>query len=246
MKDAAIKYYVDLKSDYHIGSGFGISGVVDDTLVKDSKGRLYIPGDSLKGIIRDACEDLGYALDISMCDGTVAGGKEMCGVNRKGNTCLLCLIFGTEVIPSHFKFQSARRRDIVNELIDDERMSPLVKALSRVETHNRIDSHTGTSTETQLFTYELGKRTEPYEANIFQIRPFDNTDQEKDAFTFLVAGMRFVMRLGGKRRRGRGRCRLHIEDEIQGRDGQYYLMHLIDHLPQLLNKKKRGNLHVDI
>jgi CRISPR-associated protein Csx10 len=246
MVNAAIRYCVDFKSDYHIGSGFGISGVVDDILVKDSKGRLFIPGATLKGIIRDACENLVDALNIrtSMCDGTVADGKRMCGVNRKGDTCLLCLIFGTEVIPSHFRFQSARRRDAVSELMGDERMSPFLPALSRVETHNRIEPSTGTSSENRLFAYELGRRTEPYEAGIFQIQSFGNDALEKDAFALLVAGMRFVMRMGGKRRRGKGRCRLHIKGEIQGSTKEYDWTKLMDHLPELL--KKGGNFHGDV
>ncbi len=242
MTNAAITYSVEFKSDYHIGSGFGISGVVDDILVKDSKGRLFIPGGTFKGIIRDACEDLANALNIPMCDGTVAGGKRMCGVNRKGDICLLCLIFGTEVLPSHFRFQSARRRDAVSELMGDERMSPFLPALSRVEAHNRINRHTGTAAEKHLFAYELGRKSEPYQAGIFQIQAFDTEAQEKDAFALLVAGMRFVMRMGGKRRRGKGRCRLRIKDPVQGENGPYKWMDLIDHLPQLLNKG--GDFHV--
>ena len=245
MANAAITYCVDFKSDHHIGSGFGIAGVVDDTLVKDSKGCLFIPGETLKGIIRDACEDLANALPIPTCDGTVAEGKKMCGVNRNDDTCLLCLIFGTEVIPSHFRFQSARRRDAVSELLGDEKMDHALQALSRVEAHNRIDRHTGTAAEKRLFAYELGRKSEPYQAGISQIRPFDNEAQEKDAFALLVAGMRFVLRMGGKRRRGKGRCRLRIEGEIQGGGGEEYnWTKLIDHLPQLL--KEGGDSHGNV
>ena len=244
MTNVAITYSVDFKSDYHIGTGFGISGVVDDTLVKDSKGRLFIPGGTLKGIIRDACEDLANALNIPMCDGKIADGKKMCGVNRNDDTCLLCLIFGTEVMPSHFRFQSARRRDAVSELMGDEKMAHALQALSRVEAHNRIDRHTGTAAEKHLFAYELGKMAEPYQAGIFLNRSFDNEAQEKDALTLLVAGMRFVMRMGGKRRRGKGRCRLRIEGEIQGKFERYNWTKLIDHLPQLL--KEGGDSHGDV
>jgi CRISPR-associated protein Csx10 len=245
MTNAAITYYVNFKSDYHIGSGLGISGVVDDTLVKDSKGRLFIPGGTLKGIIRDAGEDLANALHISTCDGTVADGKKMCGVSCNSDTCLLCLIFGTEVIPSHFRFQSARRRDAISELMGDENVGPTLQALSRVEAHNRIDRHTGTAAEKLLFAYELGRKSEPYQAGIFQIRPFDTEAQEKDAFALLVAGMRFVMRMGGKRRRGKGRCRLRIEGNVQGMYKSYNGTELINHLPQLL-KKEGGVSHGDV
>jgi len=242
MANAAITYNVDFKSDYHIGSGFGIAGVVDDTLVKDAKGRLLIPGKTLKGIIRDACEDLVNAFHIPelVCNGTVANGGKMCGVNRSGNTCLLCLIFGSEAIPSHFRFQSARRRDAVGDLMGEEEMSSALQALSRIEAHNCIDRDTGTATEKLLFAYELGRKTESYEAGIFQIRPFDSSDREKETFALLVAGMRFVMRLGGNRRRGKGRCRLRIEGQVRGKyNEQYNWEDLIDHLPELANGVNR-------
>lgn len=246
MANTAVKYCVGFESDYHIGSGLGIAGVVDDTLIKDSKGRPIIPGSTLKGVIRDACEDLVDALNIHaiMCDGTVKDGKKMCGVNHDvshdGNTCLLCLIFGSEVIPSHFRFQSARRRDAISELVVDAKASPLLRSSSRVETHNRIDPRTGTASKNHLFAYELGRRSDPYEANVFQIRSFVDADQEKDALALLVGGMRFVMRMGGKRRRGKGRCRFHIEDTIHGKFNEYTWAELIDHLPEL--QKRGGNV----
>ena len=125
------------------------------------------------------------------------------------------------------------------ELMGDEEMTPALQALSRVEVHNRIDRDTGTATEKLLFAYELGRRTESYEASIFQIRPFDNSAREKEAFALLVAGMRFVMRLGGNRRRGKGRCRLRIDGQVQGEYGTYNWTDLIDHLPELVNELNR-------
>ncbi len=242
MAKTAVKYHVGFESDYHIGSGLGIAGVVDDLLIKDSKEQPLIPGSTLKGVIRDTCEDLVGALDIhaSMCDGTVKDGKKMCDINRDGKTCLLCLVFGSEVIPSHFKFQSARRRDAISELAVGDKESPLLRSLSRVETHNRIDPRTGIASENHLFAYELGRRADLYEANVFQIRSFSDPDQEKDAFAFLVGGMRFVTRMGGKRRRGKGRCRFNIEDKIQGKLNEYTWVELIDHLLEL--QKRGGNV----
>ena len=238
-----IRYSVNFRSDYHIGSGLGITGIADDLLVKDVDQGLPLPGTTLKGVIKDATEDVVDALGIrqEMCDGTVANGGQLCGVNRD-ETCLMCLLFENRGPHRPVRFQSARRRDVLADLLDDERMSLVVQGLTRYESHNRIDRRTGTAASGALFSYELGGRKQPFSSSVTQRHIFASGDQEKDALALLVAGMRFVSRLGGSRRRGKGRCRLHIENPIRGRFGDYDWRDLIDHLPSLARDAGPGEI----
>lgn len=157
-----------------IGSGLGVRGVIDNGLIRDSHGRLFIPGTTLKGVIRDACEDIVDGLNIPRCNGTAAGQGLLCGVNRPGETCLLCLIFGTPAAEALFRFQAARRRDALHDLLGEEELAPVREAFTRVEAHNRIDRVTGTAQEDFLFSYELGKKSEPFSAKVVQIASFAN------------------------------------------------------------------------
>src|SRR3990172_12864253 len=166
MSQIAIEYDVSFNADYHVGSGVGVAGIIDNGLIHDFAGRLYIPGTTLKGIIRDACEDLMDSLKIYHCHGQVDLNKEMCGVNRYGEPCLLCFIFGTPAIDARFSFKSARRRDSLWELLSTEKLRSVSEALSRVEMHNRIVRKTGVATEKFLFSYELGRRSEPFKSRI--------------------------------------------------------------------------------
>ena len=45
-------------SDWHIGTGGGVPGVSDRAILRDEKGFLYIPGRTLRGILRDMHEKL--------------------------------------------------------------------------------------------------------------------------------------------------------------------------------------------
>ena len=236
-----IRYSVSFRSDYHIGSGLGIAGMADDLLVRDADQGLPLPGATLKGVIKDATEDVVDALGIRhrMCDGTVANGGQLCGVNRD-DTCLLCLLFENRGPHKPFRFQSARRRDVLADLLSDERMSLFARGATRYESHNRIDRRTGTAASGALFSYELGGRKYPFSSSVTQRHSFVSGDQEKDALALLVAGMRFVSRLGGSRRRGKGRCRLQIENPVRGQFGDYDWRDLIDHLPDLARDAATG------
>ncbi len=49
---------VELLSDFHVGTGFGLARTLDDRLLKDQNGQPYLPGSTVKGLIRDATERL--------------------------------------------------------------------------------------------------------------------------------------------------------------------------------------------
>ncbi|WCL81797.1 RAMP superfamily CRISPR-associated protein [Saprospira sp. CCB-QB6] len=53
-----IKYQIEFFSDWHIGSGLSIAGDVNAAVLKDDNDLPYIPGKTLKGMFRDAAEQL--------------------------------------------------------------------------------------------------------------------------------------------------------------------------------------------
>ncbi|HBL14417.1 MAG TPA: hypothetical protein DD379_24120, partial [Cyanobacteria bacterium UBA11162] len=58
-----LKVTIKLESDWHIGSGAGRPGDVDRLVQRDRNGLPYIPGKTLTGIWRDACELVALGLD---------------------------------------------------------------------------------------------------------------------------------------------------------------------------------------
>lgn len=53
-----IQYEIDLFTDWHCGSGLAAGADVDALVVKDPDGFPYIPGKTIKGLLREAIEDI--------------------------------------------------------------------------------------------------------------------------------------------------------------------------------------------
>lgn len=53
-----IKYTIDFHTYWHCGSGLAKGADVDALVIKDKKGLPYIPGKTIKGLIREAVDDI--------------------------------------------------------------------------------------------------------------------------------------------------------------------------------------------
>ena len=53
----AIKYKIEFFSSWHCGSGLSAGADVDELVVKDKDGMPFVPGKTMKGLIREAVED---------------------------------------------------------------------------------------------------------------------------------------------------------------------------------------------
>lgn len=53
-----IKYKIEFHTDWHCGSGLAAGADVDALVVKDNKGMPFIPGKTIKGLVREAVEEI--------------------------------------------------------------------------------------------------------------------------------------------------------------------------------------------
>ncbi len=84
--DYNIKFY----SNWHCGSGLAAGADVDALVVKDSDGLPYVPGRTIKGLLRDAATELGY--DVSSINKVFGKAGEQ--KNQTG-----CAFFSNVVLP---------------------------------------------------------------------------------------------------------------------------------------------------
>lgn len=96
-----INYKIETLSDMHIGGASTIlpSGV-DNALIKDNNGNPFIPGTSLKGVLRSTFERLLNATGKTVCE---IFGKNMGGCGK----CLVCNLFGGGHKPGMLKIRDA-------------------------------------------------------------------------------------------------------------------------------------------
>lgn len=76
-----IRYIIEFYSWWHCGSGQASGSDLDELVIKDKDNLPYVPGRSIKGLLRDACDELyryGYTSDedIKRVFGYFAGNKD--------------------------------------------------------------------------------------------------------------------------------------------------------------------------
>lgn len=199
-----------MESDWHVGSGMGRPGNIDRLIARDADGLPFVPAKTLHGIWRDACERLCRGLDDgqsgawSQLVDQLFGSQPALGpsdpTGRHGDPTALPLMSAVQVRP-------ARIPSPLRELLAraDRRVR---QALTFVKPGVKIDRRSGSAQTDFLRFEEMARKGTVLEADCHLVV----TDQatRELASALLIASARLVERLGGKRRRGTGRCRLEI------------------------------------
>jgi CRISPR-associated protein Csx10 len=217
-----IKYQLTVETEYHIGTGLEHPGVVDRTLMARPDGTLVIPAEHFRGLVRDACTQILYwigeaedapgeekkcceaSLKKAPSQSTGNGVPPTCGLNfrSEADPCILCRLFGTTFLPKRYHFFDAK-------------LNEQSKGSKAVSMHNRVDPATGRVPEETFFALEVGApatfrgKIESFEPQ-FQDSQGIKRDEE---VSLLLAGLRLVERVGGRSRRGWGKCRVTIDEQ---------------------------------
>jgi CRISPR-associated protein Csx10 len=196
-------------SDWHVGSGTGRPGSVDRLIVRDGDGLPFVPAKTLRGIWRDACERLALALDegvgawCSLVD-RVFGSQPALG---KNDPTLRHEDPSRQPIESTLTVRPARLNKAMRCLIEKDRR--LLEATTFVKPGVKIDRRRGRAQTDFLRFEELARVGTVLEAQC-GLPSHLPAEQRNAASALLIAGTKLVERLGGKRRRGPGRCSLEV------------------------------------
>lgn len=213
-----------MESDWHVGSGMGRPGQVDRLISRDADDLPFVPAKTLRGIWRDACERLCRGLD----DGKVGawsrlvdllfGSQPALGPNdptgRHGDPAEVPLESAVEIRSA--QIPSPLREHLVRA---DRRLR---QTLTFLKPGVRIDRRSGSAQADFLRFEEVARKGTTLEAECRL--PIRDPSTRELASALLVASAKLVERLGGKRRRGSGRCRL----EILGADTEHAIAWLED------------------
>ncbi|WP_227023124.1 RAMP superfamily CRISPR-associated protein [Actinomadura rubrobrunea] len=200
-------------SDWHIGTGTARHGLVDRVVQRDGRGLPFVPAKTLIGVWRDACEVAASALD-SGPTGVWHDWVEY--------------LFGTQS-PSRVDEEARAPEQAVHaprpaalmlegalsfpgrlgEVLADR--PQLLEAVTFVKPGVAIDARTGAAADDKLRYEEMarGGLTLTGAAELHGAEALD-PDQRACALGLLWIGAELLESIGGKRRRGAGRCRLEL------------------------------------
>ncbi|MBF2056633.1 MAG: hypothetical protein IGQ45_05275 [Cyanobacterium sp. T60_A2020_053] len=211
---------VTMLSDWYIGLGQS-RGDIDAIVQRDKDGLPYIPAKTLTGILRDSCELVALGLD---------GGNDN-GAWHKW----VDFLFGSQPAlaegvvesspqPAMVSLRSAHFPDSLKNSLTDTKKVKVKDALAFVKPGIGIDDKTGCAKPDFLRFEEMIRKGAVLESKDCQLNyPDYVTSAEKAiAEALLIAGSKMVERMGGKRRRGAGKCKV----VLSGFKVDNYLSHL--------------------
>ncbi len=213
-----ILYDLVFQAPFHCGTGIR-AGLIDRTIVEDSQGFLYVPATTFKGVVRDHCERLallytgGDTLDRRLIS---PHDQEAALSDLSGSLTMITRIFGSPFYPGTLSFDDARQDKEEKKRFESQDGKPRYLANQKdVYTQVRLDRPTRTAVEGALYTSEFGTRGLTFHGDItgsLTCFAIDEQDASKPTYSLLLllAGLRFVERLGGNKSTGKGKCECKI------------------------------------
>ncbi|WP_322750328.1 MULTISPECIES: RAMP superfamily CRISPR-associated protein [unclassified Frankia] len=219
----ALTLTLHLDSDWHCGTGLGVPGGVDKVINTDHGGLPFVPGKTLTGVWRDACELVAAALD---------GSTDPAGAAAGGWHAWVDVLFGSQPVltdaaqpaqqaprPAAVSVRPARYPDALAAALRPTARRPLRDATTFVRPGVKIDPRTGRAADAFLRFEQMARSGVQLTATATLAGWSDagagtgfDDDGRRAAAAVLLLGARLVESIGGKRRRGAGRCRLEVTE----------------------------------
>ncbi|WP_250282161.1 MULTISPECIES: RAMP superfamily CRISPR-associated protein [unclassified Frankia] len=226
-----------MDSDWHCGTGLGIPGGVNKLVNTDHDGLPFVPGKTLTGVWRDACELAAAALDSSPAP--LPAPAAPTGATG-GWHAWVEFLFGSQPAlsvggppseeqprPAALSVRPARYPAALAAALRPDSRRALRDAATFVRPGVKIDPDTGRAAEKFLRFEQMARcgvqltaratlagwsgSPRPDEAGHGTGREAGLDDEGRwAAAAVLLLGARLVESVGGKRRRGAGRCRLDV------------------------------------
>lgn len=201
MQPLEFKLRIEMKSDWHIGSGQGRHRTIDRLIDRDHEGLPFVPSATARGIWRDAAQTLAYGMDHGVEDGLwTAFVDTLFGSEPALNPqCTTPPIPSRITLPDCRMTEDARAHFVGSEV----GRKVLREALTFVKPGVSISRRSGRAKEDCLRFEEVARKGIVLEAS----GALDCPDEHRRVVVaFLVAAAALIERIGGKRRRGMGNC----------------------------------------
>ncbi len=230
----SIEYDLTFSTAFHCGTGIR-EALIDRTVMRNSGGYLYVPGSTLKGVLRERCEQLErfYGQDKQE-EGRAQSPHDaeaaLWGLG-KGKSSMVTRIFGSQNRPGRLFFDDAEQTAEEMQEYDSRESGGKGKYRDLqvgIYTQVRLDRPTRTPVRGALYSSEFGNSDIPFRGTIqgwlecVAIDPgIDSSGQSSYTLTYslllLLAGLRMIERIGGNKSTGKGHCECAIKwVEING------------------------------
>lgn len=184
-----LKYKITIHSVWHCGSGESKGADIDALVIKDKQGLPYIPGKTIKGLIKDGIQSVkDYQPElVEESDIKTIFGEE--------GKCAGVCFFKNAVLPEQ-----------IHEFLSTEEGDTYKKQLFNKISSTSIDSLTGVADEHSLRSIEV---TIPVELE------GEIIDVPEEFMRKIGLAMKLIKNFGVGRNKGLGRCKFELKGENQ-------------------------------
>lgn len=215
MTKIEIAYRLAFDSPFHCGTGM-TEGLINRSVVMDRDQYLYIPGSTIKGILRENCENIARFFGLSIRDPHDEAAAIDAFIDGPD---IVEVIFGSRLKEGSLFFDHA----VMSEEDKDYFAPPgggrtdnyLVMQTEK-RTQTALSRRTGTVKQGALYTSEFGISGLVFEGNIHG--KLEGISNELSALPgpyslfLLITGICLTEKIGSNRSAGMGKCRFHIEN----------------------------------
>lgn len=191
-----IKYKIVFHTDWHCGSGLAAGADLDALVVKDKKGMPFIPGKTIKGLIREAIEEIGlFSGTLNSNEFIKTFGNSL---DRNADTSL-------SEKSGNQEFMKRGETFFTNAVLSDSEYETIVSNNATRFMYRSISS-TAIGEDGIAIAHSLRKTQVVVPCTLYgEIKNADGMVNE------IREALRYVKRLGQHRNRGFGRCTMIVE-----------------------------------
>lgn len=244
-----IEYEINFDSPFHFGTGLP-NGLIDRGVARDAEGYLYIPGSTIKGVLRERCEQIAELFDL---DDVSSPHDELAALANFNKVSIVDRIFGNRFSPGEVYFDNATMSDKWQDFFrpgkesqnDDDQDnnqdedkhddSKLMHLQTEARTQTSISRILGTVREGALFQSEFGVKELTFEGSIYgQLSgiPLAYGDGLYST-VLLIMALCSCKRVGANKSTGMGKCSIKVTSlKINDKEKQTedFLKYLEDNL----------------
>ena len=177
----AINYKIEFFTDWNCSSGLTGNADIDISALRDNDGFPYVPGKTVKGLLRDAAKTLKISSEKEIFGSEKAKDKEKRDENKAGTAFF-----------SNAELNESVRKALKN---DGDKKACLFREIASTA----IDETTGVAKDQSLRKIEVA----------IPLVLFGTIECESDEHkNAILKCMKFIKRLGMERNRGLGRCEI--------------------------------------
>lgn len=201
-----IEYKIHFDAPFHFGTGLP-NGLIDRGVARDADGYLYIPGSTIKGVLREKCEQLAQLFDLDEVVSPHDEQNAWAGIHRLS---IVDQVFGNRFNPGEIYFENAVMSDKWKKSLKDYKQKSMHFQIE-TRTQTSVSRILGTAREKALYQSEFGVKDLTFNGSIYgQLSGIQVSGDLLYPTVLLVISLYFFQRIGANKSTGMGKFLIEV------------------------------------